>query len=134
MLEFFRILVIAMLCIHGLLHGIWFLASWTSIRTGFRDGAWVLPGEFSIRSPLGKLWGLGALVVLALFSLGAIGLVAGDPGWTNVTNLRVFLSFGVVVPWWRQSPGSVGVSAVITDLVIMFLLALPLAEDITNLA
>lgn len=129
MLEFFRILVIVFLVMHGLVHVIWFVASWTGIRTGFGDGAWILPGEVTIGSPLGKVWGIGGLVVLGLFVLGAIGLAAGAPGWINPTNLAVFLSFGVVVPWWRQSPGSVGVTAVVTNLALMFLLALPIALD-----
>lgn len=132
MLELFRVLVIVFLVMHGLMHLPWFVASWTSVSAGFRDGAWILPGQVTIRSPLGRLWGLGALLVLALFLVGAVGLSAGDPRWINPTNLGVFLSFGVVVPFWRQSPGSIGVTAVISDLLLMFLLALPLSMEITG--
>ncbi len=132
MLELFRILVIVFLVMHGLVHVLWFIASWTHFRSGFGDGRWILPGEVTIRSPLGKLWGIGSLVVLALFLLGALGLALGLPGWVNPTNIAIFLSYGVVVPWWRQSPGSIGVTAVITNLALMFLLALPLAVDMVE--
>lgn len=130
MLELFRILAIVFLIMHGMVHLLWFLAAWTRLPTGFRHGPWVLPGDATIRSPLGKLWGIGGVIVFGLFTLGAIGLALREPTWANWTNLGVFLSYGVVVPWWRQSPGSVGVSAVLTNILIMFLLALPLTTDL----
>jgi hypothetical protein len=132
MLELFRILVIVFLVMHGLVHGVWFLAAWTHVRTGFGDGTWILFGKSTIRSPLGKVWGIGGLVALALFTLGAVGLALDLPGWVNPTNLGVYLSFAVVVPWWRQSPGSIGVTAVFTNLALMFLLALPLAQEMVT--
>ena len=126
MLDIFRILVIVFLLMHGVAHIIWFLASWTSIRTGVGDGSWILPGDVTIRSPIGKLWGLGALVVMALFVAGAVGLLLGEPWWANATNLGTFLSFGVVVPWWRQAPGSTAIYSIIANLILMFVLALEL--------
>ncbi len=128
-LEIFRLFVIIFLVMHGLVHVVWFVASWTKLRTGFRDGTWILPGGFTIHGWVGKFWGLGGLVVMALFSLGALGLALGLPGWVNPTNLAIYLSFGVVVPWWRQSPGSIGVTAVFANLALMFLLAVPLATE-----
>jgi hypothetical protein len=130
MLDLFRVLAVIFLVMHGLVHLLWFVASWTSVRTGFRYGAWVLPGQVTIRSPIGRIWGLGGVVVFVLFSLGAIGLVLAEPAWANWTNLGVLLSYGVVVPFWRQSPGSVGVTAVLVNIMLMFLLALPLADDL----
>ena len=66
MLDLFRLLVVVFLVMHGLVHLIWFLASWTSIRVGFGDGAWILPGNLTIKSKVGKLWGIGALAALGL--------------------------------------------------------------------
>jgi hypothetical protein len=126
MLEAFRILVVIFLLMHGAAHIIWFLAAWTQVHTGVGKGSWVLPGEVTIRSPIGKLWGLAALVVIALFTLGAVGLLFQQPGWPNITNLGVFLSFGVVVPWTRQAPGSIAIYAIVANLILMFLLALEL--------
>jgi hypothetical protein len=131
-LDVFRILVVVFLAMHGLGHGLWFMASWTKLRSGFGDGAWALPGEVTIRSALGRIWGLGALVVTMLFLVGALGLLVGDPRWVRPTNLAILISLGVVSPWLRQAPGSTGVMAVIADLVLMFLLALPLSIDLTT--
>lgn len=129
MLELFRLLVIVFLVMHGLVHVLWFLAGWTSMRTGFGAGAWALPGDYTIRSAVGRLWGIAALAVLGLFVLGATLLALGRPAWISPTNLAVFVSFGVVLPWLRQAPGSVGLTAVLTNLALMFLMALPLAFD-----
>jgi len=132
MLEQFRILVVVVLLMHGVSHVAWFLASWTSVRVGIEDGRWGLPGNITIRSPLGKAWGIGALVVMALFVDGALALLLQDPSWARITNLGIFLSFGVVVPWWRQAPLSFGITAVGVDIILMFLLALPLGEALAG--
>ena len=131
MLDLFRILVALMLVMHGLSHLIWFLAAWTGVRTGVGDGPWILPGEVTIRSPIGKLLGLLALVVMVVFVTAAVMLLAGLEGWTSVANVGIFLSYGAVVPWLRQSPGSWAPTSVIANIVLMFLLARPLSAELT---
>jgi hypothetical protein len=130
-LDLFRILVVLMLVAHGISHLIWFLAGWTTVRTGVGDGSWILPGEVTIRSPLGRVLGLVALIVVAVFIMSALMLLAGLPGWTSLANVGVFLSYGAVVPWLRQSPGSWALTSIVADIVLMFLLALPLSVDLT---
>jgi len=130
-LDLFRVLVAVVLVMHGLSHTLWFLAAWTSVRTGVGDGPWVLPGEVTIRSPIGKVLGLLALVVVVVFVAAATMLLASNAGWREVANMGVFLSYGAVVPWLRQSPGSWGLTSVAANIVIMFLLAVPLSVDLT---
>ncbi len=131
MLDAFRLLLSALLCMHGLLHLIWFLAAWTPVRTGVRDGTWVLPGAVTIRSPIGKVLGLLALLVVAIFVFAAAGLLLKQIWWAGWAEMGVFLSFGAVVPWLRQSPGSTALTAIIADIVLMFVLALDLSVDVT---
>lgn len=131
MTDVFRILVVVFLAMHGLGHIIWFLAAWTPIRAGVRDGPWILPGNVTIRSPIGRLLGLLALVVLIAFVVAAVGLLSKEPWWAALTEIGVYLSFVAVVPWLRQSPGTTPINAIIANLVLMFLLALPLSVDIT---
>jgi hypothetical protein len=130
MLELFRLLLLFFIVMHALTHLIYFVASWTSMPTGFGRGRWVLPGNVTIHSLLGRLWGLAALVVIGLFGLGVLGLLIGEPAWVGPANLGVFLSFAVVVPWLRQSPRSIGVWQVFADLALMFVFALPVAFDV----
>jgi hypothetical protein len=128
--DLFRLLVVALLCLHGLTHVIWFLASWSSVPTGVRDGAWILPGDITIRGRAGKVFGLLALVVVILFVMAALMLLAGASRWSGVANLGIFLSFGVVVPWIRQGPGSWPAMAVVANLILMFLVTPELSSAI----
>ena len=102
-------------------HVIWFLASWTSIRTGVGDGAWILPGDITIRGRVGKALGLLALIVVVVFVTAAAMLLAGVETWNGLANIGVFLSYAVVVPWIRQGPGSWPVTSVIANVILMFL-------------
>ncbi len=132
MLDLFRILVVVMLAMHGIAHITWFLAAWTPIHVGVRDGPWMLPGKVTIRSPIGRVLGLLALVVVITFVAAAASLLFGQPAWRSIANAGVFLSLGAVLPWLRQSPGSLAINAVVADLVLMFLLALPLSVELTG--
>lgn len=132
MLDLFRLLVVVLLAMHGIAHLLWFAAAWTPIRTGFGEGAWILPGDVTIRSPFGRVLGALAVLVTITFVLAAIALLLQQPGWTSIANTGIFLSFGAVVPWMRQSPGSSAITIVIADIVFMFLLALPLSVDLTG--
>jgi hypothetical protein len=130
MIDLFRILLAGMLAMHGIGHIIWFLAAWTPIRAGVQDGPWLLPGNVTIRSPIGKVLGLLALVVVVIFVFAAVGLLLKAPWWAGWAEVGVFLSFGAVVPWMRQSPGSTALTAVIANIVLMFVLALDLSIDV----
>jgi hypothetical protein len=127
--ELFRLLVVVFLTMHGIGHVIWFLAAWTPTRAGVGEGPWGLPGGVTIRSPLGKLWGALALVTLVLFAAAAAALLVGAPAWRGLAFLGVILSFVAVGPWRRQSPGSTWLFAILADLVLLFLLALPLSVE-----
>ena len=132
MLDLFRLLVVVFLVMHGIGHIIWFLAAWTPFKAGVGDGPWILPGDVTISSPVGKMWGLLALVVLVLFLSAAAGLVLQETWWVGATNLGVILSFAAVVPWVRQSPRATGINAIVANLILMFLLALPLSVELTG--
>lgn len=132
MTDLFRLLVVILLVMHGVGHLIWFVASWTPLRSGFGEGRWILPGEVTIRSPLGKLWGLAALLVALLFVAAAVALLGQSLHWRTIANSGVILSFGVVVPWLRQAPGWTGVNAIVADLLLMILIALPLSVDLVT--
>ncbi len=87
--EPFRILVAIMLLMHGVSHVIWFLAAWTSVRTGVGNGKWILPGEITIRGRVGKALGLLALVVVAVFATAGLMLLAGLEDWNGIANIGI---------------------------------------------
>jgi hypothetical protein len=130
--ELFRLLAVTFLAMHGIGHILWFLAAWTPIRAGVSDSAWSLPGDVTIRSALGRVWGLLALAAMIAFLAAAVALLGAWAGWRGFTYLGVVLSFVAVGPWRRQSPGSTWLMAILADLVLLFLLALPLSVEITQ--
>ena len=128
--EPFRILVAIMLLMHGVSHVIWFLAAWTSVPTGVGDGKWILPGEITIRGRVGKALGLLALFVVAVFTVAGLMLLAGMEDWNGIANIGIFLSYGVVVPWIRQGPGSWPLTSVVANVILMFLVTPEISGEI----
>ena len=132
MLDAFTLLVAVMLVMHGVSHVLWFLASWTSVPVGVGDGPWILPGDITIKGRVGQALGLLALIVVFVFVMAALMLLADLPDWRNVANVGVFLSYGVVVPWLRQGPGSWPLTSVAANIILMFLLAFPISTEIAS--
>ena len=118
---FFLILVVLMLWAHGISHLIWFLAAWSSVPTGVGEGKWILPGDITIRGRVGKALGLMALFVVFVFITAGAMLLAGLEDWNGIANIGIFLSYGVVVPWIPQGPGSWPLTSVIANIILMFL-------------
>jgi hypothetical protein len=130
-LDVFRFLVVAFLTMHGIGHLVWFLAAWTPIRAGVGEGSWGLPGDVTIRSPLGKVWGVLALLAVLLFVASALALLSGALAWRGLAYLGIAASFVSVGPWRSVSPGSTWLMAILANLVLLFLLAVPLSVDLT---
>ena len=128
--DFFRILVAIMLIMHGLSHVIWFLSAWTTVPTGVGDGKWILPGNITIRGRVGKALGLLALIVVVVFSMAGLMLLAGLENWNGIANIGIFLSYGVVVPWIRQGPGSWPLTSVVANIILMFLVTPEISSEI----
>ena len=128
--DFFRILVAVMLVMHGLSHIIWFLSAWTSVPTGVGEGSWILPGDITIRGRVGKALGLLALIVVVTFVSAGVMLLGGVETWNGVANIGVFLSYATVVPWIRQGPGSWGLTSVIANIILMFLVTPEISGEI----
>jgi hypothetical protein len=127
--DVFRILVVIFLAMHGLGHLIWFLGAWTSVIKGIGEERWSLPGDVTIQSPIGRVWGLVALAALLAFLGAGAALFSGSAAWRTWTYLGIVLSFVAVAPWRRQSPGSTWLFAILADIVLLFLLALPLSVE-----
>ena len=128
--DVFRILVAIMLIMHGLSHVIWFLSAWTTVPTGVGDGKWILPGNITIRGRVGKALGLLALIVVVVFSMAGLMLLAGLENWNGIANIGIFLSYGVVVPWIRQGPGSWPLTSVVANIILMFLVTPEISSEI----
>ena len=72
----------------------------------------------------------GALMVVAIFTMAGLMLIAGLEDWNSVANIGIFLSYGVVVPWIRQGPGSWPLTSVIANIILMFLVTPEISGEI----
>jgi hypothetical protein len=133
-MDWLRILVVVFLVAHGLGHLIWFLAAWTPIRSGVKDGPWILPGGVTIRDPAGRLLGLVALLATLAFLVAAWALIGREAWWASATIVGCLASAVAVVPWLRQSPGTTPFNAIAADIALLILLALPVAGELTGTA
>lgn len=129
-MDWFRIVVLAVLVAHGLGHLIWFLAAWTPVRSGVREGPWIFPGDVTIRHPIGRLLGLVALAALACLLAAAWGLLGLQEWWRTATLAGCLLSIVAVVPWLRQSPGTTPFNALAADVGLLIFLALPISQEL----
>jgi|GEM_PF-1531447 len=90
---------------HGLLHVNGIIATITSLKTTWAlDVPWVLTADITLRSPVGRLFGvLWAAALIALVA-GAYGLYS-HAGWYRPTLLAgAALSAVAVLPWLAAIP------------------------------
>lgn len=92
------------LIMHGFANSAGFFEAWFSGSLGFSDQPWILGGTATMKSPLGRLFGL-------VWLLSTIGLVAAgaavflDTGWWRSLAIAASaLSFAIIVLWWRAVP------------------------------
>jgi hypothetical protein len=124
--------VIVFLVMHGIGHIIWFLAAWTPIKAGIKDGPWILPGSFTIRSIPGRITGLLALIVLLVFVGTGLALLLEQTWWRTTAQVAAIVSLVAIFPWTRQSPRANTLNAILADLAIMFVLALPISVELAS--
>ncbi len=135
MTDLFRILVVVFLAMHGIGH--LSSGSWPRGRrcvSGFGAGPLDPAGRrHHPAARWARLWGIVALVVMRRSSW--------PPRWPSwparcsgapSPTAGVILSFGVVVPWARQAPGWTAINAIVADLLLMILIALPLSVDMVT--
>jgi hypothetical protein len=129
-MDMVRILIVLFLVGHGIGHTIWFLAAWSPVSTGVRDGSWLLPGEVTIRDPAGRALGLLALGATLAFLVAAWTLLGRDPAWQAAAAAGCAMSFVAVIPWARQSPGMTAALATAGNVGLLAVLALPLGQEL----
>jgi hypothetical protein len=105
--------------VHGIGHILFFLAAWTSIPVGFTDRAWILPGDFTRSSAVGRVSGLIWLAALAGFVGAGVRLLGGNEVWQTLALAAAVVSLAVIVLWWNTvTPGSKQGAALVDVLTI----------------
>lgn len=125
-----RIAVLIFLVVHGMGHSIWFIGAWVPQAKLVADGGWILPGGVSISDPVGKLFGLLALVAMVGFLVSAWALFQQLDWWRPTLASSAVVSLVAVIPWWSVSPGTTALNATAANVILLVFLLLPWSNDI----
>jgi hypothetical protein len=60
--------------LHGVGHVAGILSAWTSVDSGFTDRPWIFSKSVTMKSLLGRLWGLFWLVALVCLVAAGLGI------------------------------------------------------------
>ncbi len=70
-----RFIIAAPFIDHGWAHISGFLVSWTKVDAGYKDRSWIFSSEVTMKSGIGRLFGLLWLVALVGFVAAGVGLL-----------------------------------------------------------
>jgi hypothetical protein len=125
-----KYLVVLVLLAHGIGHVMGFLAAWTSLPMGFTARPWLLSGDVTVQSAIGRAFGLLWLVAMVGTVGAALGLLSGQGWWTPMAIAASVISLVAILPWWNTvTPGS-RLWATLVDLAIIGALAGPWRDRI----
>ena len=123
------LIVIAML-MHGVGHIVFFLESFAGSSMGFADAPWLLPGAFTVTSPVGKAFALLWLLAMLGFVIAAIGLFTRQEWWAALAVASAAISLVVLLPWWNTVTPNSRVWVLLADLVIIAAFGMPWKERV----
>jgi hypothetical protein len=124
-----RYLLAFALFMHGLAHLSGFFAAWTKAEVGYPARPALFSKKVTLKSPLGKVFGLlWPAAALALVA-GGFGLAFGQGWWPGAALLGAGVSLLVILPWLRSVPVGAWAGAVF-DLLIVLSLALPWKQQV----
>lgn len=123
------LIAIAML-MHGVGHIMFFLEAFGASPMGFSNEPWLLPGAFTVTSPVGKAFGLLWLLAMLGFAGAAIGLVMRQAWWPSLAVASAVISLVVLLPWWNTIVPSSRIWVLLADLVVIAAFGLPWKDQI----
>jgi hypothetical protein len=115
----FKIALVALLAIHGLIHTMGFLGTMGLAQF---EGASRVPTNVIMagpEDPIVRILGLVWLIALAGFLLAAVLLLMDTAAWRPVAVASVAVSMVVVVLWWGNAPMGAVANALVLAAVIL---------------
>lgn len=129
-----RVLFGMFIIIHGIGHVSWFLASFfPGINADQVGGSPLNSAGLSPTGMVGKLIGVGALVVVLAFVVSAIGVFNEGEWWRSALLAAAAGSALIALLWWNPV-GSVSVPALLADVALVVVALLPLGQRIVDAA
>ncbi len=123
------LIAIAML-MHGAGHIMFFLEAFTDSPMGFSSAPWLLPGSFTVDSPIGKAFALLWLLAMLGFMVAAVGLMTRQEWWPALAVAAAVVSLVVLLPWWNVITQSSRVWVLLADVVVILAFGMPWKEQV----
>lgn len=125
------LIAIAML-MHGAGHIVFVLAAFTSTPMEFSTAPWLLPGAFTVDSPVGKAFALLWLLAMLGFMVAAVGLILRKEWWPPLAVAAAVVSLVVLLPWWNTITPSSRVWVLLADVVVIAAFGLPWKDKVVK--
>ena len=126
LLRIFLAFVIAM---HGLAHFSGVAAAWSRADAGFQNNPWLFSRAVTLKSPLGRFFGLVWLLAALVLAGAGLALVFAPAAWPGLPVAGALLSLLAILPWWRSVPPGAKAGALL-DLLILAALLPPWGEQV----
>lgn len=123
------LIAIAML-MHGAGHIMFFLEAFTDSPMGFSSAPWLLPGSFTVDSPIGKAFALLWLLAMLGYMVAAVGLMTRQEWWPALAVAAAVVSLVVLLPWWNVITQSSRVWVLLADVVVILAFGMPWKEQV----
>jgi len=118
-----------MLFMHGMAHFSGFFAAWTKSDTGYAARPWLLSKGVTLKSPIGKVFGVLWLVAAVALATSGYGLAFSRDWWPGTALLGAAVSLLVILPWLRSVPPGAWAGAVF-DALVLLALTLPWKDQL----
>lgn len=125
------LIAIAML-MHGVGHIVFVLAAFTETPMEFSTAPWLLPGAFTVDSPVGKAFALLWLLAMLGFMVAAVGLILRKEWWPSLAVAAAVVSLVVLLPWWNTITPSSRVWVLLADVVVIAAFGMPWKDKVVQ--
>jgi hypothetical protein len=128
-MSWFRYSIAFALLMHGLAHFSGFFAAWAKADVGYKANPWLFSKNVTLKSPLGKVFGLLWPVAALALVAGGVGLALGQGWWPGAALIGAAVSLFVILPWLRSVPPGAW-AGTLFDALILLSLATPWKEQV----
>jgi len=125
------LIAIAML-MHGVGHIVFVMAAFTETPMEFSTAPWLLPGAFTVDSPVGKAFALLWLLAMLGFMVAAVGLILRKEWWPALVVAAAVVSLVVLLPWWNTITPSLRVWVLLADVVVIAAFGMPWKDQVVK--
>jgi cytochrome c biogenesis protein CcdA len=129
MLRFF---IAIPLLVHGAAHFSGFLASWTKKDQGFKDNPWILSNDVTMKTPLGRAFGIIWLLTMIAFFFAGVAVIMTESWWLEAALAGSVFSLIVIIPWWKTVVYGAKIGTIFDLIIIGFVLS-PWSEKIMEI-